>query len=114
MHGVLFCKDHPFGADHGGSARDERKCNCKSGISHEVCGFCFSVRYLLNFKCFRIYVEEVPDNFIERVASLDHYFKKMKCEPFYFHRKKTKMVEIGPDNPNEGRVPVKTDDKYMV
>lgn len=47
-------------------ATDEQTCNCKNGLSHEVCGFCFSVRYLLNFKCFKICVEEVPDNFIER------------------------------------------------
>ena len=30
----------------------EEKCNCKSGLSHEVCGFCFSVRYLLNVLSF--------------------------------------------------------------
>ena len=32
--------------DFGGLATDERKCNCKSGISHEVCGFCFSVKFV--------------------------------------------------------------------
>ena len=62
---------------------DEQTCNCKNGLSHEVCGFCFSVRYLLNFKCFKICVEEVPDNFIEGVVSLDYYFNKIKCGPLF-------------------------------
>ena len=54
----------------------EEKCACKGGLSHEVCGFCFYVRYLLNFKCYRICVEEVPDYFTERVVPLDSYLKK--------------------------------------
>ena len=37
--------------------------------------FCFSVRCLLNLKYFKICMEEVPDNFIDRVVSLDHYLK---------------------------------------
>ena len=97
LYYVLFCKHHSFGADHGGSARDER---IKDG--------------LLNFKCFKICVEEVPGNFIERVVSLDLYFTKMKCEPFFFRSKKTKMIEIDLDNANKEHCPVNTDYKYMV
>lgn len=63
---ILLRKNHPFGADFGGSATDERKCNYKSGLFHEVCGFCFS--NLLTFKCSKICVEEVFDNFIERAV----------------------------------------------
>ena len=111
LYYVLFCKHHSFGADHGGSARDER---IKDGLSRKVCGFCFPMRYLLNFKCFKICVEEVPGNFIERVVSLDLYFTKMKCEPFFFRSKKTKMIEIDLDNANKEHWPVNTDYKYMV
>ena len=58
---VLFCKNHPFGTKF--VARDytfhiDEECACKNGLSHEVCGFCFSVRYLLNLKCYKIFVEE--------------------------------------------------------
>ena len=75
FHYVLFCENHPFGSDLGGSTRneianfggsetDEKKCSCKTGLSHEVCGFCLSARYILNFKCFKIcdvkFVKQVP------------------------------------------------------
>ena len=70
---VLFCNEHPYGADFGDSvAQDEKKCDCKSGLSHKVCGFCFSVKYLLNFKSFKICVEELPDTFAEKIFPLDH------------------------------------------
>ena len=77
---VLFCKNDPFGIKFV-ARRDytfdiDEECTCKNGISHEVCGFYFSVRYLLNFKCYKICVEEVPDYFIERVVPLDSYLKK--------------------------------------
>ena len=94
FHYVLFCENHPFGFDFSSSVRNEiknfgglvgdEKCTCKNGFSHEVCNFCFPARYLLKFKCFKIRVEEVPVEFIERVVSLNHYFKKSKCEPFFF------------------------------
>ena len=39
--------------------------------------FFFPVRYLLNFKCYKIWVEEVPDYFVDKVVSFDTYLKKM-------------------------------------
>lgn len=122
FHYVLFCENHPFGFDFSSSVRNEiknfgglvgdEKCTCKNGFSHEVCNFCFPARYLSKFKCFKIRVEEVPDEFIERVVSLNHYFKKIKCEPFFFHSVKTKMIEIGLDNPCK-KVLVTTDYKLI-
>ena len=42
----------------------KKNCSCKTGLSHEVCGFCLSARYILNFKCFKIcdvkFVKQVP------------------------------------------------------
>ena len=64
VHYVLFCKDHPFGAKM--ASKEIEKCLCKNGLSHKVCGFCLSGRYLLNFKCFKICVEKVSDEFIEK------------------------------------------------
>ena len=76
-HYVLFCKEHSFRTDF--AARSDyqnremkEKCDCKSGLFHEVCGFCFSVRYLLNFKYFKICAEELPDTFIKKIVTLDH------------------------------------------
>ena len=110
---VLFCNEHPYGADFGDSvAQDEKKCDCKSGLSHEVYGFPFSVRYLLNFKSFNICVEELPGTFAEKIFPLDHYFRNMNCDPFFFLSEKTKLIEVNLDNLNEGPIPAKTDCKY--
>ena len=46
-------------------------------------------------------MEEVPDNFIDQVISMNQYFKKIKCEPFFIHHRKTNMIEACLDNPNE-------------
>ena len=48
----------------------------------------------------------------ERVASLDYYFKKIKCGPF-FHSVKTKMIEIGLDNLSCEKIPAETDDELV-
>ena len=76
------------------------KCLCKGGFSHDVCGFCLSGRYLLHFKCFKICVEKVPDEFIEKVLSFSYYVKQINCDPFFFFSKKILMVEISLDNPD--------------
>ena len=57
-------------------------------------------------------MKKVPDDLIKKVVSLDYYFKKLSASLF-FHCKKTKMIEIGPDNPCE-KVPVTTDYKLSV
>ena len=38
----LFCKYHPYGSNFN-YQMIERKCLCASGLSHEVCQFCFNV-----------------------------------------------------------------------
>lgn len=85
---VLFCQNHPFKTKfvaRGDYTFDiKEKCACKDGRCHKVCGFCFSVRYHLNFKCYKIRVDEVPDYFIERVFPLDTYLKKINCDLFFF------------------------------
>ena len=114
---VLFCKDHPFRtrfvATGDYTLEMEEKCNCKSGLFHVVCGFCFSVRHLLNFRCYKICVEEVPDYFVERVFPLDAYLKKMNCDLFFFRSNKTRLIEVSLDNPYEDNMPVKTDYKFI-
>ena len=47
------------------------------------------------------------------IILLEELFQ-VKCEPFFFHSRKTKMIEIGLDNPNKECVLVKSDYKYMV
>ena len=114
---VLFCKDHPFGAKfvpRGDCNTDiQEKCDCKSSLSHEVCGFCFSVRYLLNFKCHKICVDEVPDDFVEKFVPLDSYLKKINGDPFFFLSRKTRLIEVSLDNPHEDKIPARTDYRFL-
>ena len=51
----------------------------------------------------------MPNEFIEKVVSFSYYLKQIKCDPFFFFSKKTKMVEISLDNPDEEQSPVLTD-----
>ena len=81
---VLFCEDHPYGGNFN-FQMTERKCLCATHLSHEVCQFCFNVRYLLNYKCFEICMEKIPLSFENELVTIRQYFKSMKkCEPFFF------------------------------
>ena len=114
---VLFYKKHPFGTKfvaRGDYLYDmEQECSCRYGLSHEVCGICFCVRYLLNLKCYKICVEEVPDYFVERDFPSDSYLKKMNCEPFFFLSNKTRLIEVSLNNPDEDKIRSKTDYKCI-
>ena len=92
IHYVLFCKDHPFGAKM--ASQEIEKCLCKDGLSHEVCGFCLSGRYLLNLKCFKICVEKMPDEFIEEAISFSYYLKQINCDPFFSSVRKIKWLKL--------------------
>ena len=107
FHDTLFCKNYPFGAKL--VSPEIEKCLCKDGLSHKICGVCLSVRYLLSFKCFKICVEKVPDEFIEKVVSFSYYVKQINCDSFFFFSKNAKTVEISLDNPDEEEISVLTD-----
>ena len=80
---VLFCEDHPYG-DNFNFQMTERKSLCATHLSHEVCQFCFNVRYLLNYKCFEICMEKIPLSFENELVTIRQYFKSMKeCESFF-------------------------------
>ena len=70
----------------------DEKCACKNELSHEVCGFCFSVKYLLSFNCYKICVKEVTHYFVDKVVTIDTYLKKMNCDPFVFLSCKTRLL----------------------
>ena len=56
------------------------KCKCKNAAPQEVCNFRFSIRYILNFKCHKVCVDELPDILIDKVVPLDDYLKKISCD----------------------------------
>ena len=82
IHYALFYKDHSFGAKMVGL--ETEKCLCKYSLSHEVCSFCLSVRYLLNSKCFKICIEKVSDDFIKEVVPFSCYLRQISCDPLFF------------------------------
>ena len=104
---VLFCKDHPYGSNFNYQLV-ERKCLCANGVLYEVCQFCFNVRYLLNFKYFKIYLR-----FENELVTIRQYFKSIKeCEPFFFYDEGSNYIEISLDNPDEPKISVNTDCVY--
>ena len=105
---VLFFKEHPYGAAFGRFAQRGESCQCKKCHDHQICTFCFSVRYLLNFKSFKICVDKLLGLFVEKIITLDQYFKGMNCDPFFYLSKKSKNIEVSLDNPKYGPLPVLT------
>ena len=62
---VLFGKEHPYSDDFGLFVpRGGKSCTCKKGLAHQICGFCSSTQYLLNFKSFKICVGKLPGLFV--------------------------------------------------
>ena len=51
----------------------------------------------------------MPDDFIEEVVPFSCYLRQISCDPFFFFRRRTKMMEISLDNPEEEQIPVLTD-----
>ena len=72
-----------------------------------------NARYFLNFKCFKVCVEEVLDYFIERVVPFNYYLKKVNCEPYFYQCKISGVVEFSLDNPYEKKILAKTDYKLL-
>lgn len=51
---------------------------------NELCCYCISIRYSLNFRCHKICLEELPDFMKPEVKTLDEYLKCVDCEPFFY------------------------------
>ena len=75
---VLFCGECTYRSKFGReNVEIESKCKCKDSRPQEVCSFCFTVRYLLNFKCYKLCVDTLP------VVPLGEYLKKIDGDPFF-------------------------------
>ena len=82
---VLFCEEHIYGSQFVSRGFEfEEKCNCTDAGPQEVCNFCFSVRYILNFKCHKLCINNLPEILVDKVVPLDKYLKKIDCDPFFF------------------------------
>ena len=97
-HFIHFCVRHPFGpnipriANHTGTIMD--KCFCKIEHANQICQFCCSVRYSLNFLCHKFCVKD-SEYFIEysnkhKMVTLDEYLKNYLVNLFFI----LKMIEF--------------------
>ena len=50
---VLTCGKHPY-IGNPIPQMTGKKCTCATTCSYEICEFCCSGRYLLNFRCFKL------------------------------------------------------------
>ena len=88
---VHFCHGHPFGSTvlNVVDADDvvETKCFRKKKPANELCQYCITIRYSLNFRCHKICVEKLPDFMVPRVKSFYEYLKHLDCDSFFYFDK---------------------------
>ena len=97
---MLFCGEHTYGSKFVGRRKFEfvAKCKCKNTGPQEICNFCFSVRYIFNFKCHKLCMNKLPEVLIDKVVPLDDYFQKIDCDPFFYLSRNTGLIEVSLDN----------------
>ena len=74
---VCNCKQHPFIVPRANHM--ELHCTCPN-----IFNFCVEVKYLLNFRAFKICMNKVPESFQEHLAELPGYLGGISLwEPFF-------------------------------
>ena len=93
---VYSCKAHPLIAarTHGMDAR----CTCSKKSSKFVCDFCIQVRYLLNFRAYKICVKKNTSEFL--AASYFRWIFRKNYSLWAFDSE-GKKVSVSLDNPRE-------------
>ena len=91
---VLTCEKHPY-IGKPIPQMTGKKCTSPTNCSHEIFKFCCSVRYLLNFRCFKLCVKRIPSRFENEIQTAPQYFKSIKrFEPFFVFNNKSNKIEI--------------------
>ena len=97
---VCSCKQHLFiapRADHM-----ELRCTCPDIGKNKICNFCFEIKYLLNFRAFKICMSKVPESFQEHLIQLPDYLDSIfLCKPLFKCFPRGRIVNIYLDNPKE-------------
>ena len=76
-------------------------CTCKDLGPYEIFNFWVQLKYLINFRVYKICMKNIPANISQHLVPLNNYLKNelTKCEQFfYFFNQK---VNIKLDNPLE-------------
>ena len=77
--------------------------------ANQLCQYCITIRYSLNFRCHKICFEKLPDFMVPRVKAFDEYLKQIDCDPFFYFDKDSSRVEISLDNPQIPKITARTD-----
>ena len=90
---ILFCEKHTHGSLP--TPEMEKECTCATASANHVCDFCVQIKYLLNFKCYKLYLERIPVSIQDEFITTSQYFKVMKgCQPFFYFNKKRSMILV--------------------
>ena len=106
-HFVQFCEHHPLGKsipsirDYTGTER--KKCLCSIIYATEICQFCVTVRYTLNFNTYKFCLEDSDFTrfFLKekRCVPLNEYLSKSFCNPFWYFDYSQNRIFVSLENP---------------
>ena len=105
---VLFWEKHPQGSL--STPEMEKECTCVAASANDVCDFCVQIKYLLNFKYYKLCLERIPVSVQDKLITTPQYFKVTKgCQPFFYFNKERNVILVSLDNPAEPKISVRTD-----
>ena len=109
---VLFCEKHPHGSLP--TPEMEKECTCATRPANDICDFCVQIKYLLNFKCYKLCLEKIPASIQVKLITAPQYFKVMKsCQPYFYFDEEKNRIFVSLDNPTEPKISVRTDHIYF-
>ena len=96
----LSCNEHPYVA--AKIPEMDLGCNCPSIDALEICNYCRQVRYLLNFRAYKLCLKKIPESIQDEIVTTHQFFKRMpRCQPFFAFSKELGRLDIYLDNPRE-------------
>ena len=79
---VCSCKQHLFFASRADHM--ELRCTYPDIEKNKICYICVEVKYLLNFRAFKICMNKVSESFQEHLVQLPDYLDGVfPCDPFF-------------------------------
>ena len=86
------CSNHPFVTDR--DQEMDESCNCRNLWPHQICNFCFWVRFLFNFTAAKLCVKKISENMQFFILSVDN------MSAFFHYHSNARRVQISFDIPS--------------
>ena len=97
---ILSCNEHPYVA--AKIPEMDPGCNCPPIDTLEIFNYCRQVRYLLNFRAYKLCLKKIPESIQDKIVTTHQFFKSMPgCQPFFAFSKELGRIDIYLDNPRE-------------